>query len=864
MSGRGRVLNFGRRVAHVFGGRGRSVLAASSLVIVASCGGGPLEQRDDQSQNAYDVIQSADLRPREPAPAPAADNTSPQAKPMSFFGIFGAATPTPAASATQDAAEPADVKDGYNLDFENSPIANVAKVILGDIMGVGYVVDPRAQGTISLSSGRPIAKKDVLFVLESALHANNLVMVRDSAGYRILPANEGAVGATDRAEGADTAEPGYGMTVIPLHYISGAALARLLEGFAARPGAIRTDPSGALLIVIGSGDERQAAVETVRNFDVDWMRGQSVGVYPVTNSAPEPIIAELEKIMDSGENGLSQNLVKFQAIARQNAILVVTSKPQLLKTAATWIARLDSPANGGTAVKVYRVRYGDAKEIAQMLNSIYLNGAADSSADSATSQIAPSSGATPLTPTKRLTGGASTIATSSPTGSPPTPQTKAFGGIPASLTNSLNAAMSGQDGAAGALMPGVRITADAANNSILIYASGENYQIIQRTLDQLDRPKLQVAIDVTIAEVTLNDALNYGVQFFLANRFGGIANTTSGQLVSKSATTSTPSYSAGFNLIGGNPNSPQVILNALHALTDVKILSNPSLVVLDNEQATLEVGDQVPITTGTADVLSAGSAVVNTVDYKDTGIIMHVQPRVNSNGVVLLNIDQEISSVPENTSTSTNLTPTISQRKVKSSISVQSGQMVLLAGLISETQSASRSGVPVLDQLPYIGSAFSTTGKSKVRTELIMLIRPQIIRNGADASMVAEELRSKMRGGRIDAVALPGALNVLAKPLQWNSLLGRVGLGAQAREPGRQLQALADRRGRPRRRRDQPLCAAWRRGLGWRGPRTDHAGGRRRRRAAPLDPRRTQRVGPGARPCRRRLRGLAEGGGAND
>ena len=231
-------------------------------------------------------------------------------------------------------------------------------------------------------------------------------------------------------------------------------------------------------------------------------------------------------------------------------------------------------------------------------------------------------------------------------------------------------------------------------------------------------------------------------------------------------TTTTSTYPAGFNIVAGNPNSPVAILNALHSLTDVKILSNPSLVVLDNEQATLEVGDQVPVTTGTADVLSASSTVVNTVDYKDTGIIMHVQPRVNSNGVVSLAIDQEISSVPENTSSSQNLTPTISQRKVKSSISVQSGQMVLLAGLVSETQNASRSGVPVLDQLPYIGAAFGTTGKSKVRTELIMLIRPQIIRNGADASMVAEELRSKMRGGRINAVALPADLNVLAKPLQ--------------------------------------------------------------------------------------------------
>jgi general secretion pathway protein D len=773
------MLNVGRGISCVCCRRSRYGFVASSLLVLAACSGGPLEQRDDQSQNAYDTIQSADLRPRDPEPIRGAEISSPQAKPMSFFGMFGA--PTPAPSATPDAAEPADVTDGYTLNFENSPIANVAKVILGDIMGVGYVVDPRAQGTITLSSGRPIAKKDVLFVLESALHANNLVMMRDSTGYRIVPANEGGVGPTDRADEANGAEPGYGMTVVPLHYISGPTLARLLEGFAARPGAVRTDPSGTLLIVIGSGDERQSAVDTVRSFDVDWMRGQSVGIYPVTNSSPEPVIAELEKIMDSDENGLNQSLVKFQAIARQNAILVVTSKPQLLKTAATWIARLDSPANAGTTTKVYRVRYGDAKEIAQLLNELYVNGSSAGSTDTAANQIAPSSGATALTPTQRLTG-ASLMASSTGAaggasgaggagGGGQTAATKAFGGIPTSFGGAQGAAPAGQEGAGGALLPGVRITADAANNSILIYASAENHQIIERTLNELDRPKLQVAIDVTIAEVTLNDALNYGVQFFLANHLGAIGNTVTGQLLPTTATvnsvtgatTTTSSYPPGFNIVGGNPNSPQVILNALHALTDVKILSNPSLVVVDNEQATLEVGDQVPITTGSADVLSAGNAVVNTVDYKDTGIIMHVQPRVNANGVVLLAIDQEISSVPEN---STSLTPTISQRKVKSSISVQSGQMVLLAGLVSETQSASRSGVPILDQLPYIGAAFGTTGKSKVRTELIMLIRPQIIRNGADASMVAEELRSKMRGGRIDSVALPASLNVLAKPLQ--------------------------------------------------------------------------------------------------
>ena len=294
------------------------------------------------------------------------------------------------------------------------------------------------------------------------------------------------------------------------------------------------------------------------------------------------------------------------------------------------------------------------------------------------------------------------------------------------------------------------------NNSILIYASPEDYRIIERTLNQLDRPKLQVAIDVTIAEVDLNDALNYGVQFFLTNGMIGVSNTVTGAM--PTATTGLP---AGFNLIAGSSATPVAILNALHALTDVKVLSNPSLVVVDNGEATLQVGDQVPVTTGSASVLSAGDTVVNTIAYQDTGIILHVQPRINSNGNVTLNIDQEISSVPPN---SASLTPTISQRKVKSTISVQSGQMVLLAGLISETQSNSRAGVPILDQLPFVGAAFGTTGKAKVRTELILLIRPQIIRNGADAAMVAEELRSKMRGGRIDSLSLPAALNVLAKP----------------------------------------------------------------------------------------------------
>ena len=417
------------------------------------------------------------------------------------------------------------------------------------------------------------------------------------------------------------------------------------------------------------------------------------------------------------------------------------------------------------------MRYGDAKLIAQTLNDIFLRGAG-TSADSATNQIAPGSGATALTATERLTGGKPTGGSdSNASGSTPTPSangqsqaTTPFGGLPsASAFGNASAAVTGAEG--GAVLPGVRITADAANNTVVIYADAESYRLIERTLNQLDRPKLQVAIEVTIAEVTLNESLNYGVQFYLSN--GAISNTVNGQIPSAVnnllANPVGPGLSSGLNVVLGHSAAPRVVINALHQLTDVKILSNPSLVVVDNGEATLEVGDQVPISTGSATVLSANNAVVNTVDYKNTGIILNVKPRVNSDGSVLLNIDQEISSVPQD---STSLTPTISQRKVQSEISVVSGQTVLLAGLISDQQEKTRQGVPILNQLPYVGAAFGTTGTSQVRTELIIFIQPQIIRDGEDAAKIAEELRSKMRGGKVQAVTLPGMLNVLTRPAQ--------------------------------------------------------------------------------------------------
>ena len=294
------------------------------------------------------------------------------------------------------------------------------------------------------------------------------------------------------------------------------------------------------------------------------------------------------------------------------------------------------------------------------------------------------------------------------------------------------------------MLPNVRITADPVNNTLLIYANQENYRVIEQTLRQLDRPQLQVSIDATIAEITLNESLTYGVQFFLKSSDFGAGEDKGSLLLSRAGSVLGRAL-PGFNFLLGPEAEPRLVLDALRNVSDVKVLSTPSVVVLDNQVATLQVGDQVPVATASATVLTGtGAPVVNTIDYRNTGVILRVVPRINSNGNVLLDVEQEISNVAAGSAGS--LTPTVSQRRVKSSIAVASGQTVLLAGLISERSDSGRSGLPLIDQLGEFGKLFGSNTKSAQRTELIIFIRPQIIRDGVDAMRVAEELRTKLRG----------------------------------------------------------------------------------------------------------------------
>jgi general secretion pathway protein D len=773
-------------------GGSRALLWALALAALGSCTNLPVATEDAKTPDVFDRIRALDILPRSPQPVENGPNGGPRAKPVIYTGVLPPSDATGSVGQLSSGAGSgigggAAGGEGYELNFENTPITMVAKAVLGDIMGVGYSIDPRVQGSISLSSGKPVPKNDLLFVLENALRMSNVVLIRDTAGYRIIPMGD-AVGGGNTDVVAGRPEAGYGVTVLPLRYISGGALVKLLDSFATRPGMVRADPGRNLLLIQGTGPERRSTMETALSFDADWMRGQSVGIFPVQFSNPEPIVAELEKILDSGEGGMSQGNVKFQVMARMNGILVVTKKPDLLRAAETWIKRLDTTDTNRTGVHVYRVNYGEAKQVAKVLNEIFVGGGGTSF--DTPGSVAPRSAADRLSlggsnnsqsGTGGSSGGSSSgFGGSSSSSSSSSGRSGGSSGFQSTIGQSNGASASGSDGRSGMaglggmgtgamgmggaggggnqpLLEGVRITSDASSNSLLIYASNENYQLILRTLGQLDRPQLQVAIDATVAEVKLNDTLSYGVQFFLQNNKLGLLNTTataaptaagvSATGVATAATSFLSQTFPGFNFLVGSQSQPNVIINALHSITDVKVLSNPSLVVTDNQVATLMVGDDVPISTGSANVLTSQNTVVNTIDYRSTGIILRVVPRVSANGNVRLDIEQEISQVSNSgSSTAQNLTPTISQRKVKSSISVATGQTVLLAGLIQEQKETDHAGIPLLDQVPGFGNVVGNTGHNITRTELIIFIRPQVIRDSLDASYVAEELRTKLKG----------------------------------------------------------------------------------------------------------------------
>ncbi|UIJ73890.1 type II secretion system secretin GspD [Aurantimonas sp. HBX-1] len=679
------------------------------LLLASGCARLAELSESTERTGVYGSVFAPDFAARQPRAETSGSYGQQQQQELVAAGAFYAPATTNAPTLPPGVSASSDGE--VNLNFEEADIADVAEAILGDALGVGYTLDPGVSGEVTLSTARPVPRDDLLAILETVLASNDLALVKAGELYRITGDTSSTALAVDKGQ----VSAGHGLSVIPLKYVSAQTLTRLIDGFAIRPGSVRVEKTRNLLIVAGSGEARRTAVETALSFDTDWMEDQSVAILPLRATKPETIIPELTRVFGSGSGESSEDVIQFMAMPRLRAILAVSQSRGLVERAQTWVARLDKEnPDLDSNVHVYRVKYRDAQKLSELLGRLF--------SASGGGSAAPSGEATP------------------PEEADPSALVDAaFSAPQASAATSL---FLSDPGEALAGTTALRIEPDLSNNSLVIYGDRAIRGKVLQALAHIDVPQMQVAVNITMAEVRLNDQLRYGVQYFIKSGDIGLGRDDGSVGLFRTIADGIARELPGFNFVVGSENAPDVVLNALDAVTDVRVLSSPSLVVMENEVAKFRVGDQIPIVTRTvSSVEDANAPVSNEVEYRDTGIIMNVRPRIAENGVVTMVIEQEISSVSANASS---LTPVISNRSVSSTISVVDGQTVLLGGLISEQSDVGRDGIPGLNQVEVVGNLFGSRSRADVRTELLILIRPSVIRDGRDAQNVAESLRAQM------------------------------------------------------------------------------------------------------------------------
>jgi general secretion pathway protein D len=663
------------------------------------------------------------------------------------------------------------------LNFVDTDIREIVRTVLGTTLNVNYTIDPNVHGTGSIETPTPLPRSALLPTLETVLNENGATIIQRDGIYAVVPLPAGAT--HNLVSSANT--PGAGTQVVALRYASAKDLAKVLEPYVAEGGKIAADPARNAVIVSGDQAVRQTLVGLVRAFDIDILAGQSYALFPVGDGDPAKRASEFERVLQAQGEGALAGLVRVIPMDRVNAVLVVSSQPRYVDAARRFF-RLTREVEDATARSwhVYYVQNGQSADLELLLQRAFTprnvspTPAPPGTTAPGAAQLAIAPGGAPgggpiggglgggigVTGAAGGLGGAAGGLSAAAGGAagafgagiPPLPQTAE---APPLATEPLSA----ETGPAGAGAENrIRIIANRRNNALLIYATPSEYSVIEGMLRKIDIIPLQVLIEATIAQVSLNDELQYGTQFFL--KTGHIAQTLGAPnppFVPLGSLTFPSSTFSGFIL----SHSPRYAIEALAAVTKVKVLSAPQVMVLDNEPARLQVGQQVPVLTGTAtSTLTTGAPVVNSVDYHATGVIMQVTPRVNSGGLVTLDIAQEVSDVAPQATNSVMGSPTFDDQTFRTRVAIQDGQTVGMAGLIRDNVTEGNSGLPFLKDIPLLGTLLSSQDNTRARSELLVLITPHVIHDQRDARALTEDLRSQL----INAGLLPQQLQRRGSP----------------------------------------------------------------------------------------------------
>jgi general secretion pathway protein D len=558
--------------------------------------------------------------------------------------------------------------------------------------------------------------------------------------------------------------PGFSVLIVPLHYVGARQMATLLEPFVKDQTTVRMDEVRNILILSGTELELKHLLATVEMFDINWMAGMSAGLFTLQSADVKSVTAELDKALGTPDKSPLAGILRIIPIERMNALLIITPQPEYLEEAKKWIERLDKAGTDTAGVRfyVYQVQYSRAERIGPLLQQAFTG--------RVTQQPTPS-GPTlaPGTPPGTIVSAPSYQAapTSAVPVVPPTPtQTATQAASAAAAAAAATRAVTIGDGSG--VIRNVQVVADKDNNTVLIVATPAEYAVIEAALKKLDVPQRQVAIEVTIASVVLSDSIQFGVEWLFKGAApsgrgaGGLFNNTTafnpGAPATTTSTTATNnpalSLAQGFVYLINNANFPggiQAVLHLLDTYGNTKVISNPHLAALDNQKATIKVGDRIPICQQAFVGTNVGTtnAVTTTSQYIDTGVLLQVTPHINAGGLVTLDVQAEVST-PGAISASCDQPPTIATRSVQTLVAVPSGQTMVMGGLISEDKENSSKGLPLISRIPIFGGLVGNQNLTNNRTELVLFITPRVVENEADVGRVIDDMRRKME--RLDEV----------------------------------------------------------------------------------------------------------------
>ena len=660
------------------------------------------------------------------------------------------------------ATPPAQVTgSGIVLNFEGADLREVVRNILGDILNESYTIDAAVGGQVTIRTSSGIPREALPATLETLLRMNGATMVREGGLYKVLPqaaAVRGNVtpqlGSTQRA-----LPPGFSVQIVPLRYVGVGEMLRILEPFAKDAAAIRADQTRNLMILAGTEIELRHMMETIEMFDIDWMSGMSAGVFTLQNSDVKSLMQELDKVLGDRNTSPLTGILRIIPIERMNALLVISPNPAYVEEAKKWIERLDGGGGEGVRFYVYNLQNTRAEHIAPLLQQAF-TGRVTQQTTTAPPTVAPG------TPPGQIVSPPSFQPQTTPPGvTPPAPPAPAAPVPP----------RAGAAGEGTGIARNVQVVADKDQNTILIVATPSEFSIVEQALRKLDVQSRQVMIEVTIAEVQLNDSLTFGVEWVFKG--GAPSGRGSGGFFAPGAGGSTPFNPAapvasaaaavglglvqGFSYIINNANFPggvQAVLNLLDTYGNTRVISNPHLAALDNQKATIKSGDRIPINQQSI-VGSTTNVVTTTSQYVDTGVLLQVTPHINAGGLVTLEVQAEVSTPgqPANVGDA----PPLSTRSVQTIVAVPSGRTMIMGGLITTNKGNTTNGLPLLDRIPVLGGLFGKQIINDNRTELVLFITPRVVANELDYEGVINDLRRKMDG--LDRV-FPGTSTWPAAP----------------------------------------------------------------------------------------------------